>query len=198
MDKLNKRWLRTPDGIDFVNALADMLAPRFRKGESASAFTAGTKSGVASVTAELNVATSADPAADWDVVVNDYLSGLFGALAISAPTSAQMDPFKAYLQNAYQERFLALHAGLNVDLTRHQARVLGTITANMFRVNKGDIPGYPTPDPNVMLDVKHLDWARELLGFWLLGLNRFDAGIPRPTLTAGTLPEEFEGGCTLC
>jgi hypothetical protein len=184
---MNRAWLRSPDGIKFLNTIANDLAkrPEFSKALAGGGFAS---------------ASTGNPTTDFNNAINDFLMGL-GSI-IGQSDLAQVDPagvFRQALIDAYQMRFLDLYdLGLDVTLTQQQAETLGIITGNIYRAHKGDIGDYPKPDTSLTApDVRHFHWARDVLGFWVCLRNNFDFGVPNPPPVVAVI-QEFDNGCTLC
>lgn len=191
MESLNRRWLLSEEGIAFVNQLTEMIGVRLNKR------TEGGRSEDVSFAAA-TTASRGDPALDWDAAIADFKIGLFAVLGDDKPTEDELAMLLAHINDVYKERFVDLYGSFD-DLTLFlQAIILGQLTANMYRLNKGALSGYPNPDPNVRLSNKHLEWARDIIGFWAHGKNNLNTGMPAPITGGGSGFVEFDKGCTLC
>jgi hypothetical protein len=184
MSKFRKlRWMSTPEGTQVLNAIADLVDRQIaqRPVATASATAAG------------------DAESQWEEGMTDYFNGLYGALGAGA---GQVDPtgeFRARLTDAYHKRFFDGFDGLDPALVKLQANILGILTANMYRLERGELPGgnYPQVNRNAVLSIEHLEWARDVIGFWVAQRTRWTTGLP-PQQTTAVPTSEFDNGCSLC
>jgi len=177
---MNKRWLLTRDGKEFVKAVATHIASM--RGLAASTMSTG------------------DPVTDWAAVKAAFFLGL-EAVYGSALSTAARAPFHTKVDYVYEARFDDGYDTLpdGVGTVVAQAQTVGILTGYMYKLHHGDVGRYPGADPNVTLSYYHLDWARDFLGFWILGRTRWEIPItPDTPQDSSTLGEEFDNGCSLC
>ena len=191
MESLSKRWLLSEDGIAFVNQLTEMVGVRLKKRTEGGG-------GKDANFAAAAVAPSGNPALAWDTAIADFKIGLYGVLGDDKPTDDELAMLLAHIGNLYKERFIDLYGTFDDSTLFLQAIILGQLTANMYRLNKGELGGYPNPDPSVRFSNKHLEWARDIIGFWAHGKNNLNTGMPTPITGGGSGLVEFDPGCTLC
>ncbi|HYM61621.1 MAG TPA: hypothetical protein VEZ11_12100 [Thermoanaerobaculia bacterium] len=183
MSKFKKlRWMNTPEGVQVLNAISDLVDRQIAQRPAA-------------VTAVATAAGDAD--SQWEEGMTDFFNGLYGALGTSG---GDVDAeFRARLTDAYHKRFFDGFAGLDPAVVKLQANILGILTANMYRLERGELQGgnYPQVNPNAALSVEHLEWARDVIGFWVAQRTRWTTGLP-PQQTTTVPTAEFDNGCSLC
>ena len=87
-----------------------------------------------------------------------------------APAEVEQKELRTALDNAYVKRFDRLFKNLNNDeklRLEQMSTELGALTYKCFVNEKNGGCGWGKPDPNTKLGAKHVEAARELLGFYL-------------------------------
>jgi hypothetical protein len=199
----NPRFWYRPEGQQFLDALGALMQrvasdPASTK-QYGEAYTQGGNGRLRARTGDLDVS----PVAAWDEVLVAFRQGLFAVANVPAADQVRLGPdFDRRVTEIYWTRFSEVYPDVDVERTKAQAIVLGQLTASVYRLKKGELADgdYPVVDPNVQLSVEHLEWARDVLGFWLMAKNRWHVTMPRDgaPFQFGGVAFEFEKGCTLC
>jgi hypothetical protein len=176
-------WLTTPEGSALVSRLD--IATAVQKSESACS-----KEGPFD-----NLPTEME--ADWETAVAAFQEGLAVKLEAKhckhGDMKAAIEQHAKRLRKVYFERFSDLHQSLNMPCVLEQARELGMLTTSALRLERGEYNNYPVKKPWEVLRMKHLEWAREAVGFWFFKKLNHDLDVPHETSI-----REFENGCVLC
>lgn len=133
--------------------------------------------------------------------------------------------FRSDLADVYRERYFDLYPTDEKDACIYYltlagiTRVLADLAINVWKLERGELGGYPNAKPDREFLFLHLQWAREAFGWWAANLARLNYQLfykppcaPDPLVQAMLdhlgdateselavlKPKEMESGCPVC